>query len=60
MRTTSSRAVRDDIQNALDYLLDADLCLAVNPVEVLARSPLKDGTQVESVRFVSYVRDESF
>jgi hypothetical protein len=60
MQTTSSRAVRDDIQNALDYLLDAELCLAVNPVEVLSRSPLEDGTQVQSIRFVSFVRDESF
>lgn len=60
MQTTSSRAVRDDIQNALDYLMDADLCLAVNPVGVFPRSPLKDGTQVESVRFVSYIRDERF
>ena len=60
MRTTSSRAVRDDIQNALDYLQEADLCLAVNPVKVGSRSPLEDGTRVESVRFASYVRDETF
>lgn len=60
MQTTSPRAIRDDIQNALDYLLDAELCLAINPVDVFARSPLEDGTQVESVRFVSYVRDEAF
>ncbi|MFB9954981.1 DUF2290 domain-containing protein [Cellulomonas denverensis] len=57
---TSSRAVRDDIQNALDYLLDADLCLVVNPVAIFSRSPLEDGTRVESVRFVSHVRDVGF
>lgn len=60
MQTTSSRAVREDIQNALDYLLDAELCLAANPVEVFARRPLADGTQVETVRFVSHVRGETF
>ncbi len=57
---TSAKAVRDDIQNALDYLVDADLCLAVNPVDVLHRAALEDGTQVERVRFVSYQRDEPF
>lgn len=60
MPTTSARAVRDDVQNALDYLMDADLCLAVNPVDISSRSPLDDGTQVERVRFVSHVRNESF
>lgn len=60
MQTTSSRAVRDDIQNALDYLVDADLCLAANPVGILAKSPLKDGVQVERVRFVPYGREEAF
>lgn len=60
MRTTSSRAVRDDIQNALDYLVDAELCLAVNPVEVISSSPLADGTQVERIRFVSHPGEAGF
>ena len=60
MRTTSSRAVRDDVQNVLDYLVDADLCLVTNPVEVVPRSPLEDGTPVDRIRFVSYARDAGF
>lgn len=60
MQTTSPRAVRDDIQNALDYLLDAELCVAVNPVEVKANSRLEDGTHVERVRFVSYNPKKAF
>lgn len=60
MRTTSSRAVRDDIQNALDFLTDADLCLAVNPVEIVARPSPKGGVRVERVRFVSHNLDQGF
>lgn len=60
MQKISSRAVREDIQNALDYLLDADLCLVANPISVVTKAPFADGTQIESVRFSSYARDEAF
>ncbi|WP_366144813.1 DUF2290 domain-containing protein [Aeromicrobium sp.] len=60
MPATSARAVRDDIQNALDYLLDADLCLATNPVDVVRTGRSRKGVPVERVRFISQVRDEAF
>jgi len=57
---TSARTVRDDVQNVLDYLLDAELCLYANPVAVSAGRHLPDGTPYETVRFVSYSSDTGF
>lgn len=57
---TSARAVRDGIQNVLDYLVDSELALNINAVAITSGRVDAAGDPYETIRFVTHDSSADF